>query len=94
MTQLNGFLFILDPRLRGERIDMEMLLFNKEYWNTFDLIWCAVDVNYNTHNYWKQVGFNEIDAIPQATFYVRFKNKKHINSIFILKMLNEHAYCY
>ena len=94
MTQLNGFLFIIDPRLRGERFDMEMLLYNKEYWDTFDLIWCAVDTNYNTHNYWKHVGFHEITNIPQATFYVKFKDKKHINSIFILKMLNEHAYCY
>ncbi|MBR6516111.1 MAG: hypothetical protein IKT40_04575 [Bacilli bacterium] len=74
LTQLNGFAFVIDKRLRNTKIDKEILNFNKEYIDKFDFIWCAVDKSLKSQNYWKRLGFEEIININEANFYIKFNN--------------------
>ena len=73
-TQLNGHSFIIDERLRGHGLDKKMLLFGKEYIDTFDFVWCAVEKDLKSHNYWKKLGFKKIFSIPEASFYIISNN--------------------
>ena len=73
-TQINGHSFIIDERLRGKKIDVKMLKYIKKYAESFDFIWCAVEKDLKSHNYWKRLGFKKIFTIPQASFYILSKN--------------------
>ena len=74
---VNGHSFIIDEEYRDGKVDKEMLLFNLEYLATnYDFIWCGVDSNFKTHNYWKRLGFVELLSIPEATFYILPLSKK------------------
>lgn len=81
-TQLNGFAFVIDERLRGTSLDKKMLTFNKEYIDKYDFIWCAVEEELKSHNYWKKLGFTEILSIPQAKFYIKLGNKNNFADIY------------
>ena len=87
--QLNGHSFILDERLRGTTIHKKMLLFNKEFIDKYDIVWCAVEKSLKSHNYWKHLGFEEILDIDEAKFYIKPKNKTLMLEIFIIKLLSE-----
>ena len=73
-SQLNGHSFIIDERLRGSGIDKKMLFFAKDYIDTFDFVWCAVEKDLKSHDYWKKLGFKELFSIPEASFYIRSNN--------------------
>ena len=89
--QINGFAFVLDERLRGRRYDRKMLFFNKEYLESFDFIWCAVEKELKTDNYWKRLGFTEILKIEEATFYLKLINKSILADIYKKIMdINQH----
>ena len=89
-SQINGYAFIIDERLRGTSLDKKMMLFNKEYLESFDFIWCAVDIDLKTHNYWKRLGFEELIKIKEAIFYIKPKSLNIIYDIFIIKSLREY----
>lgn len=76
-NQINGHSFILDERLRGTGIDRKMLFYQKEFLESFELVWIAVEKDLKTHNYWKRLGFKELFSIPEAAFYGLF-NKKFV----------------
>ena len=87
--QLNGYAFIIDERLRGTSLDKRMLLFNKEFTDQYDFIWCAVEKSLKSHNYWKRLGFYEVSACNEAIFYIMPKDKNMLFDIFIIKALLE-----
>lgn len=80
--QINGHSFIIDERLRGTGLDKKMLLFQKEFLDKFDLIWCAVEESLKSHVYWKRLGFKELFDIPEATFYALFNEKTVSKNIY------------
>ena len=78
--QVNGHSFIIDERLRGTNLDKKMLLFNLEFLATnYDFIWCGVEIDLKSHNYWQRLGFVEVFTIPEATFYLLPLSKKMIS---------------
>lgn len=93
--QINGFAFIIDERLRGTDVHKRMLEYNKEYLDSFDFIWCAVDNDLKSHKYWERLGFTNVLNINEASFYILFNDKKKILEIFMIKMLlDKHANYY
>lgn len=80
--QLNGHSFIIDERLRGTGIDKKMLFYQKDFLDTYEFIWCAVEESLKTDNYWKRLGFKELFSIPEATFYALFNEKFVSNDIY------------
>lgn len=72
LKQLNGHSFILDKRLRNTNIDKKMIHFNESYINNFDFLWCAVERNLKSHNYWKKIGFKELFQIEDAIYYYKY----------------------
>lgn len=74
LSQINGHSFVIDKRLRNTNLDKKMLNFNKNFIDKFDMIWCGVGKNLNSHSYWKRLGFNEIFEINDAIFYNKLKN--------------------
>lgn len=93
-SQVNGFAFLIDERLRGDNIHREMLRYNLDYLNNFDFIWCAVENELLSHNYWKKMGFEEVLCNRDAKFYIRFFDKKRMLEIFMIKMFTENANYY
>ena len=91
-NMVNGFAFVLDKRLRGTTLDKQMLMFNKLFLSKYDYIWCGVERELLTDNYWKRLGFKELINTPQATFYLRPLKQKEANDIFIIKLLSENIY--
>lgn len=87
--QLNGHSFVIDERLRGTNLDKKMLFFQKDYLKTYDIIWCGVENDLNTHSYWQRLGFIEAFHNKEAKFYIKSFNKNIMLQILILKMLNE-----
>lgn len=75
MKQIHGFAFAIDERLRGVGLDRKMLLYNMEFLKGFTYIWCAVEKDLKSHNYWQRLGFKEIFSIPDAKFYMLPLNK-------------------
>lgn len=81
-TQLNGFLFLLDERLRGENIDRQMVKMALPFIKTFDIIWVGVEKSLKSHNYWKHLGMHKLFEIPQAIFYCEILNKNILSDIY------------
>jgi len=77
--QINGHSFILDERLRGTGIDKKMLLYNKEFVDKFDFIWCAVEESLKSVSYWHKLGFIDIFVTDEATFLIKPNNEEMIN---------------
>ena len=77
--QINGHSFILDERLRGTGIDKKMLLYNKEFVDKFDFIWCAVEESLKSVSYWHKLGFIDIFITDEATFLIKPNNEEMIN---------------
>jgi hypothetical protein len=73
--QLNGHSFLIDERLRGTSLDKKMISFNKELYDKYDIIWCAVENDLKSHNYWKRLGFTELFTTSEAKFYTKYLNK-------------------
>lgn len=88
-SQINGFAFIIDKRLRGTGLDKKMIMYNYKWLETFDFIWCATDVDAKTNEYWKRWGGMEILTTDEASFYIKNMSKKNMDDVFILKMLSE-----
>lgn len=86
--QINGFVFIIDERLRGCGFDREMIKMVKPYIDTFDFIWVAVEKDLRTHNYWKRLGMREILTTNEANFYCYFINKTILLDIYSYIMNN------
>lgn len=86
-TQINGHSFIIDIRLRGTSFDKKMLLFQKDYVNEYDFIWCGVEKELKTHKYWEHLGFVKLFETDEAIFYIYPKDKKLLLDIFILKIV-------
>lgn len=76
--QINGHSFIIDERLRGTGLDKKMLLFQKEFLDKFDLIWCAVEKSLKSLPYWHKLGFIDIFITYEATFLIKPINKELI----------------
>lgn len=74
IKQINGFLFVIDQRLRGCGFDKKMIEFAMDFIKNYDICWIAVDNDLKSHNYWKRFGFTEILNIDEAKFYVKFLN--------------------
>ena len=68
--QINGHSFIIDERIRNAGIDKKMLYYNEDFVKNNDFIWCAVEKDLKSHNYWKKLGFIEICRIEDASFYI------------------------
>lgn len=69
--QLQGAAFIIDERLRGLGLDKAMLYYNLPFIEKHELVWCGVDKNLKTHNYWKRLGFTEFHSDEVARFYIK-----------------------
>lgn len=68
---INGHSFILDKRLRGMNIDKQMLQHCQNFTSQFKFIWCGVENDLKSHNYWKRLGFVECLDIGDAKFYIK-----------------------
>ena len=76
-TQINGHSFVIDERLRGTGLDRKMLFYNLKFLAAnYDFIWCGVEIDLKSHNYWQRLGFIELFRIPEAVFYMMPLNKK------------------
>jgi hypothetical protein len=93
-SQLHGFAFVIDERIRGERLHRDILQYNMAYISQFDFIWCAVENELKSHNYWKRLGFEEVLCNRDAKFYIKFFDKKRMLEIFMIKMFTENANYY
>ena len=71
IKQINGHSFILDERLRGLGFDRKMLNHSKNFIKQFKFIWCGVEKDLKSHNYWKRLGFAECVKFYDATFYIK-----------------------
>lgn len=71
MNQLCGIAFIIDERLRGCGFDKKMLCHNKDFIEQYELVWCGVDKDLNSLNYWLKMGFMRILDTPQAQFLMK-----------------------
>lgn len=93
-NQLNGFVFALDKRIRGCGIDKKMLKCVHDKLPHTDIIWCGVNNNLSSHNYWKRMGFLEFCKDDQVTLYIFCLNKMSVLKIFItiLTLLYEKYY--
>ena len=88
--QLNGHSFVIDKRLRGQGFDKKMLLFQQDYINQFDFIWCGVEKDLKSHKYWEKLGFLPIMDDGKGVFYIKTTNTKEMLGIFIIKMLSQY----
>lgn len=92
-SQVNGFCFIIDERLRGTGFDKKMLLYNRSFLERFEMVWAAVEKDFKTHAYWKRLGFTELFSIPEATFYGKFNEKYITDDIYgIVEQLKDENY--
>ena len=77
-SQIHGFAFVLDKRLRNQGIDKQMIEMTKPFIESFDFVWLAVDSDLRSDAYWRRMGFRVLFSLPDATFYGRFnKNIKN-----------------
>lgn len=71
-TQVHGYAFVLDKRLRNKGYDRKMISLVSKFIQLFDFTWLAVDGDLRSGPYWKRLGFRELFTIPEATFYAKF----------------------
>ena len=71
-SQVHGYAFVLDKRLRNTGYDKRMLAMVDYFISTFDFCWLAVDKDLRSSAYWQKLGFRKLFSIPEATFYGRF----------------------
>ena len=71
-SQIHGYAFVLDKRLRNTGYDKRMLAMVDYFISTFDFCWLAVDADLRSNAYWRRLGFKKLFTIPEATFYGRF----------------------
>lgn len=93
-NQLNGHSFVIDERLRGCGLDKKILNKSLEYFKQYDIIWCGVEHELNTHNYWKRLGFVELFSNHNAKFYAKSFDKNIMLEILILKLLHHEKNIY
>lgn len=86
---INGFAFIIDKRLRNCGIDKKMLNISSNELLDYDFIWCGVQQNLKSHNYWKKIGFKKFFNYMDIDFYLRKVNNNSLIDIFILKILDK-----
>lgn len=82
LKQINGHSFIIDERLRGCGFDKKMLYHNMDFIKQHDMIWCAVEKDLKSHNYWKKIGFHELFKVDEASFYIKILNLDIITTIY------------
>lgn len=87
--QENGFLLLLDDRLRNNHIDNELFKIAIEDYKLLeeiDFLWCGVDKGLKSHNYWLKRGFYKLFEDCQTVFYGLPINRNKVKPIF---MVNE-----
>lgn len=82
ISQINGFLFVIDERLRGTNLDKKMIKMSMPYINHFDFIWVGVERDLKSHNYWKHLGMYKILEINEAIFYGKILKKELLPTIY------------
>ena len=88
-SQIHGYAFILDSRLRGTGLDKKMLLKVNNFVNTFDFCWLGVHTALNTDKYWERFGFRKLFTIEDGTFYGKFsENVKSANIYYKMLFFN------
>ena len=88
-SQIHGYAFVIDKRLRNTGYDKRMLAMVDYFISTFDFCWLAVDSDLRSNAYWEKLGFKKIFSIPEATFYGRFsKNVGDANIYYKLLFFN------
>lgn len=88
-TQINGFAFVIDKRLRGYGFDKKMIEFAMPFIEQFEYMWVATSINFKAPNYYKKLGLFEIYRDRNAIFYIADTKKRDMVDIFILKALAE-----
>ena len=83
-SQINGHSFIIDERLRNTGLDKKMLDLLREYISQYDMIWCAVEKDLKSHNYWQRLGFRKLFGIDEATFYALPLNERTVEDIYYI----------
>mgnify|MGYP000028948632 CR=1 FL=1 len=89
LQHVNGYAFVIDKTLRGKKFDIQLLHKCLTNISSYDYIWCGVDTNLKSHNYWKKLGFIEICKIQEATFYLYPIKKNILIDIFIIEMMSQ-----
>ena len=71
--QKEGAAFIIDKRIRNIGLDKMMLdaYKNTKDYKNHDLIWCGVNHELKSHNYWKRLGFLNFYNDHAASFYLK-----------------------
>lgn len=90
-TQINGHSFVIDKRLRGFGVDIEMLKYQEDYLKDYDFVWCGVETDLKTHKYWERIGFIKMFETIEAKFYIMPNNKKLAIELFMLKLLSDNG---
>lgn len=73
LKQKEGVAFILDKRVRGVGLDQVMLQTYKDTddYQEKDIMWCGVQHELKSHEYWKKNGFIKFFSDPAAKFYLK-----------------------
>ena len=73
LKQKEGVAFILDKRIRGLGIDQCMVQTYKDTddYEKQDIMWCGVQHELKSHNYWLKNGFIKFYSDPMAKFYLK-----------------------
>lgn len=83
---INGFAFVIDKRLRGTKVHRFMINKSINYISSnYDFIWCGVEANLKSHNYWQKMGFINLFNIDEASFYIYFFDKLKLQEYLLLK---------
>lgn len=88
-SQINGFAFLIDKRLRGVGLDRKMIVFAEPFLKQFDFVWCATEYESKSNAYWQRYGFVQIWEDEDSCFYIRNTGKSNMNDVLILKMASE-----
>lgn len=92
--QENGFLLLLDDRLRNNHIDNElfkMAIEDYKLLEEIDFLWCGVDRKLKSHNYWLKRGFYKLFEDCQTVFYGLPINRNKVKPIFMVnEILQKH----
>lgn len=86
-SQINGFAFVIDKRLRGYGFDKKMIQAAMPFIEKFDFIWVATAADYKTNSYYQRLGGFEVFKNDEAIFYIKNMAKNNMNDVFILKLL-------
>lgn len=87
LKQAQGVVFAVDPRLYGTSIHKLLRTEQETYLKQQDIIWCGVNNDLKSHDYWKRLGFIPIFKDLFVTFYIKIMNNNTWLNIFIAIIL-------